>query len=107
MAAMDWMREKQLNEEEMNFILTFIPTLSALMQKDAFREKIMRLLESRFPSIHINEEMNFGSYREFDTFLQEGFQGKIHIDEFIDFVEENHCCKDWCAEILASKKYGE
>lgn len=104
MAAFNWLKARRLDETEIDFILTLVPALSILIRGDEFRKEIVDLLKIQFPAVQINETMDFGDYQQFKDFLENNFQDRLQIDEFIVFVEKRGCSMDWCERILTKSK---
>lgn len=100
----EWLKENQLTDKEIDFVLTFIPALSTLSVDKTKAPHVLNMLNSHFPAFLISENVDYLLFENLDSLLQEYLKAKISTEELLKRMSEQGICKPVSDSILATVK---
>ena len=96
----EWLKEKNLTENEIDFLVTFIPTLTYLQKKSEKRTVAFKMLKEQFSTFSVDPEVNYLEFEVFNSTIQKNISNKISSKELLERMSEQDLCKPFCDSLL-------
>ncbi|WP_456276387.1 hypothetical protein [Bacillus sp. AK128] len=96
----EWLTEKKLTEHEIDFLVTFIPTLTYLQKSSEKKPAAFQMLKEQFPTFKVEQDVNYYEYEHFNSAIQTNICNKFSTRELLDRMSEQGLCKPFCESLL-------
>ena len=103
LTVIEWLKKEELNEEEIDFLLTFIPNISVIKSQPAKAVVICQSMNKQFPKVNLKPEENYLDYNVFKFTIQKYTDNKISVRELLIRMSEQKICKPLCDFFLQSE----
>lgn len=104
LTVIEWLKEQQLTDKEIDFVLTFIPGLSVLLVDKSKALNIFKMLKEQFPDFSISENDDYLQFKTLDFMFQNNFKKTFLTEELLKRMSEQGICKPVSDFILISKE---
>ena len=98
----EWLIKEGLNEEEIDFLLTFIPIISVIKLQPAKAAVMCQSMNKQFPKVNLKLDENYLDYNVFKFTVQKYTASKISVRELLIRMSEQKICKPLCDFFLQS-----
>ena len=99
----EWLKKEELTEEEIDFILTFIPNISVIKLQPTKAVVICQSMNKQFPKVNLKPEENYLDYNMFKFTIQRYTDNKFSVRELLIRMSEQKICKPLCNFFLQSE----
>lgn len=103
LTVIEWLRENRLTEQEIDFIMTFIPALSVLEVDREKLPQVSQMLTQHFPTFVI-DHLNNLQFSDVDTVIQTNIPYKISTKELLKRMSAQGLCRLLSESLLAAAK---
>ena len=99
----EWLKKEELNEEQIEFLLTFIPNISVIKLQPTRAVVIFQSMNKQFPKVNLKPEENYLDYNVFNFTIQRYTDNRISVKELLIRMSEQKICKPLCDFFLKSE----
>ncbi|MBY0095679.1 hypothetical protein [Mesobacillus maritimus] len=100
----EWLKMRKLTENEIDFLLTFIPTITYLQKSPDKKTEVFKMFNEQFPTFFVEPELNYFEYELLDSAIQRNTSNKISTKELLERMSEQGLCKPFCDSLLNNQK---
>lgn len=100
----EWLEQKLSTNKEIDFLLTFMPSLSVLDVDYSKSIHVFNMLEQDYPDIPIDKNVNYFQFNSLDSLIQKHVQVGFPTEELLRRMSAQGTCKPVCDRILKSIK---
>ncbi|MBM7602419.1 hypothetical protein JOC75_000389 [Metabacillus crassostreae] len=100
LTVVEWLQKKNVTENEIDFIVTFIPTITYLQKKPEKTTEAMDMFKKQFPTFCVELEVNNWEYEIVHKTIQKNIQNKISTKELLKRMSKQGLCKSFCDSLL-------
>ncbi|MGE7023060.1 hypothetical protein [Solibacillus cecembensis] len=103
LTVLEWLEKEKLSEDEIDFLLTFIPNISVIKSQPAKTVVICQSMNKLFPRANLKMEENYLDYDVFKFTIQKYIVNKISVKELLIRMSAQKICKPLCDYFLQSE----
>ena len=95
-----WLNVENLTKNEIDFLLTFIPTTNYLQKCSDKKTVAYKMFKEQFPTFIVEQEFNYYEYELLNSVIQINIPNKISTKELLERMSEQGFCKPFCDSFL-------
>ncbi|WP_078380722.1 hypothetical protein [Sutcliffiella halmapala] len=107
LTVMEWLQAKALSESDIDFLLTFIPSISVIKTKPNLKEPVFRMLQEQFPEYIIDSDANHLKFATINSAIQRNIKNKINTEELLKRMSAQGLCRPFCDLLVTTVRTAE
>lgn len=107
LTVIEWLQVKSLSESDIDFLLTFIPSISVIKSKPNLRKPVFRTLHEQFPEYVIDLDANYLEFSTLNSAIQRNINNKINTQELLKRMSGQGICMPLCDLLLKTVQTAE